>query len=113
MTVRAKLIPVAVVCGMAGTLAAQESEAPDVGLLEFLGSWEEGDDVWIVVDGLLDEGYEVEVDESVFDAEDADVIDESDDAAIADETDETDETVDSGDSNDVEGTDQVAATDAD
>jgi hypothetical protein len=115
MTVHAKLVPFAVMCGMAGTLAAQESEAPDLSLLEFLGSWEEGDDVWIIVDGLLDEGYEVEVDETAVDSEDADV-NEPDEAAFAEvgnEADAADETTDSGESNDVEGTDKVAAIDAD
>jgi hypothetical protein len=115
MSVRAKLIPVAVACGVAGSLAAQESEAPELSLLEFLGSWgEDGDDVWFVVDGLLDEGYEVVVDERVLDAPDAEVV--ADDRLVADQAndaDEADDTVESGESNEVDGTDEVKAADAD
>jgi hypothetical protein len=115
MAVRAKLIPIAVACGVAGSLAAQESEAPELSFLEFLGSWgEEGDDVWFVVDGLLDDGYEVELYERVLDAPDAAV--EADDRVVAlqaNDADEADNTVESGESNEGDGTDEVTAADAD
>jgi hypothetical protein len=47
MSQRAKLIPVVVACSVAGALSAEE--APDLSFLEYLGSWEEGDDEWLVV----------------------------------------------------------------
>lgn len=109
---RAKLIPVAVACGMTGGLAAQESEAPDLSFLEFLGSWEEGDDEWFVVAGLVDDEFGTLADEGVLEAE------EADGPANADETDETDESddeqaVDAGDTDDGERTDEAETTDAD
>jgi hypothetical protein len=113
MAARSKLFPIVVACGMAGTLVAQESEAPALGLLEFLGSWEEGDDEWLIYDGLDQDAYEIDVVENVFEAEDAGV---ADDAAVADEAgdaDGTEDTGDSGESNDVDGTDEVTAADAD
>lgn len=114
MAARAKLIPVAVACGLAGTLAAQESQAPELSLLEFLGSWEEEDDLWLIVDGLLDDGYEIEVDERVLEAEDADGADDADFADEAGDADGAEDTVEAGESDDdVDGTDAVAATDAD
>ena len=112
MAVRTKLIPVVVACGMAGTLVAQESEAPDLGLLEFLGSWEEGDDEWIIFDGLAGDGYEVAVDESLFEAEVVEDVDDEDVEDEAEDADEADDTVVSGESNDVDGKDEVAAIDA-
>jgi len=113
MAARSKLFPVVVACGMAGTLVAQESEAPDLGLLEFLGSWEEGDDEWLIYDGLAEDGYEIGVDESVFEAEVAGNVDETDVADEAEDADGARETGESGESNDVDGTDEVAADDAD
>jgi len=116
MTVRAKLIPVAVACGMAGTLVAQESQAHELSLLEFLGSWEEEDDLWIIVDGLLDDGYEVEVDANVLEDEGTRVADGADDADVAvaaNDADGAEVTDESGESNDVDGRDEVAAADAD
>lgn len=113
MAVRAKLLPVAVACGMTGTLAAQESEAPDLGFLEFLGIWEEGDDEWFITDGLAEDGYAIETDE-------IDIVliaaEEVADAAGADEAgdaDGTDDTVESGESNDVEGPDEAETGNAD
>jgi len=113
MAARAKLIPAVVACGMAGALAAQESEAPELSLLEFLGSWgDEGDDVWFIVDGLLDDGYEVEVDDSVLDPESAGVETDEEDVAV----DAAEVAVDPQDTEGADdtfnGTDEVAAADA-
>jgi hypothetical protein len=82
----AKLMPVAVACGMAGSLPAQESEAPDLSFLEYLGSWEDGDDEWLVVAELAETGS---ADES--DDDEAGAADDADDADDADEADENDE----------------------
>jgi len=49
MSVRAMLVAAAVAAGMAGRLAAQESETPELDFLEYLGSWEAGDEEWLVV----------------------------------------------------------------
>jgi len=41
----------AVLCGLlacGGVLMAQEAEAPDLEFLEYLGSWEESDEDWIL-----------------------------------------------------------------
>jgi hypothetical protein len=113
MAARAKLFPVAVACGMAGALAAQESEAPDLSFLEYLGSWDEGDEEWLMFEGLLDDGYEVEVDESVLQTDDAVAAREREDAAVANDADEAGDPDESGESNDDQGTDEVAAADAD
>ena len=113
MAARSKLLPLVVACGMTGTLVAQESEAPDLGLLEFLGSWEEGDDEWLIFDGLGEDGYEIEVDESVLEAEDAGNADGADIADEARDADVAEDTLESGEGNDVERTDEVAAADAD
>jgi hypothetical protein len=101
MSVCAKLLPVAVACGMAGSLAAQESEAPDLSFLEYLGSWQEGDDEWVVVAELAGEDSEHELD------------DEADDAGPTDKADDTDEQDESDDGHDGDRTDQTNAPDAD
>ena len=54
MSRRAKLIPVVVACGVAGAASAQESDAPDLSFLEYLGSWEDGDAEWLVVAEMAD-----------------------------------------------------------
>jgi hypothetical protein len=36
---------------VAGTAVAQDDE-PDLGFLEYLGSWQEGDDEWLIVADL-------------------------------------------------------------
>jgi len=41
--------------GMAATVGAQDSNTPDLGFLEYLGSWQEGDEEWLVVAGMGDE----------------------------------------------------------
>lgn len=41
----------AVLCGLltcGGAAFAQESEAPDLAFLEYLGSWEESDEDWVL-----------------------------------------------------------------
>ena len=49
-----RLIPVVLALGVCGTAAAQEDEAPDLDFLEYLGSWEDGDEEWVVVAGIED-----------------------------------------------------------
>jgi hypothetical protein len=110
MATRAKLIPLAFACGMAGTLAAQESEAPDLSFLEFLGSWEEEDDEWIIFDGLAGDAYEIETTDVVLVA--AEGADGTENADEARDTDVADDTVESGESSDVDGTDERESADA-
>ena len=58
----------AVLCGLlicGGAVIAQEEEAPDLTFLEYLGSWEESDEVWVLLS--LDEEQEVESDANVSD----------------------------------------------
>jgi len=41
----------AVLCGLltcAGSVMAQDTEAPDLAFLEYLGSWEESDEDWVL-----------------------------------------------------------------
>ena len=54
MARRSRLIPVVVACGVAGTVSAQERDAPDLSFLEYLGSWEDGDAEWLVVAEMAD-----------------------------------------------------------
>lgn len=44
----------AAVAGFSGAVVAQDDE-PDLGFLEYLGSWQEGDDEWLIVAGLEEE----------------------------------------------------------
>jgi hypothetical protein len=41
----------AAAAGVAGAAVAQDGE-PDLGFLEYLGSWQEGDDEWLIVADL-------------------------------------------------------------
>lgn len=41
--------------GVASAAGAQESEAPDVEFLEYLGSWQETDEEWLIVAEWEDE----------------------------------------------------------
>jgi hypothetical protein len=70
---RSRLILLAAVAGFSGTAQAQEDE-PDLSFLEYLGSWQEGDEEWLIVAELEEE------------------LKENDEASAKDEeTDETDE----------------------
>lgn len=93
MAVRMNWVPVVIAYGMTGSLAAQESEAPDLSFLEFLGSWEDGDE-WFVFAGLADDEFAVVTDEDVLAGDDADG---QDDADNSDSAGEADETVEAGD----------------
>lgn len=41
--------------GLGFAAAAQDGDPPDLGFLEYLGSWQEGDEEWLVVAGMGDE----------------------------------------------------------
>lgn len=118
MAVRLQWITVMVACGMTGSLAAQESEAPDLSFLEFLGSWEDGDE-WFVFAGLADDEFGVVTDEDVFEGDGADGADYADNADAADEADEADETIEPGGAGETDerqpgdGTDEAEAADED
>jgi hypothetical protein len=77
MAAQSRLILFAAVAGLAASAAAQEDGAPDLSFLEYLGSWQESDEEWLLIaamEGELetdDEAAETEVD-----GEDADETDE-------------------------------------
>lgn len=56
--VRKRLVLVSVAAAFAGTVNAQDEE-PDLSFLEYLGSWQEGDEEWLVV-AEMDEELEEE-----------------------------------------------------
>jgi len=70
---RSRLVLLAAAAGLACPAAAQEDEL-DLSFLEYLGSWQEGDEEWVLV-AELEEGLE----------------DENEVSASDDEMDETDE----------------------
>ena len=70
---RNRLVLVSVAAAFAGAANAQDEE-PDLSFLEYLGSWQDGDEEWLVV---------AELDEALGEAEEASAKDE--------ETDETDD----------------------
>ena len=41
--------------GLTVTAGAQDGNTPDLGFLEYLGSWQEGDEEWLVVAGMGEE----------------------------------------------------------
>lgn len=45
---------IAAAFGACGIAAAQDEDLPDLGFLEYLGSWQDGDDEWLVVAGIED-----------------------------------------------------------
>jgi len=51
---RSSLVLLATVAGYAGAAVAQDDE-PDLSFLEYLGSWQEGDDEWLIVADLEEE----------------------------------------------------------
>lgn len=51
---RSGLALLAAVAGLAGVAQAQDEE-PDLSFLEYLGSWQEGDEDWLVVAEMGDE----------------------------------------------------------
>jgi hypothetical protein len=115
MAVRMNWVPVVIAYGMTGSLAAQESEAPDLSFLEFLGSWEDGDE-WFVFAGLADDEFAVVTDEDVIVGDGADGAENADDTDAADEADETVEPDDAREPDERqldEGTDEAEATDDD
>jgi hypothetical protein len=70
---RKRLVLVSVAAAFAGTANAQDEE-PDLGFLEYLGSWQEGDEEWLVV-AEMDEELEEE-DESPAKDEETDGTDD-------------------------------------
>lgn len=64
MLVRQKTYwPIALACSLLGygaLVGAEEDEAPDIEFLEYLGSWEESDEDWLIVERAGDARREVE-----------------------------------------------------
>ena len=40
--------------GLCGTVLAADDGSPETDFLEYLGSWEESDEVWLVIDQVTD-----------------------------------------------------------
>ena len=55
---RPGIVLIAVAAWLAGPAGAQE-ETPDLSFLEYLGSWQEGDEEWLLVVGM-DEDIETD-----------------------------------------------------
>jgi hypothetical protein len=51
---RSRLMLLAAVAGFSGAVVAQDDE-PELSFLEYLGSWQEGDDEWLIVADLEEE----------------------------------------------------------
>jgi hypothetical protein len=77
MAAQSRLILLAAAAGLAASAAAQEEGAPDLSFLEYLGSWQESDEEWLLIAAM--EG-ELETDDRVVETEE--------DGEEADETDE-------------------------
>ena len=41
--------------GLCGTVLAADDGSPETDFLEYLGSWEESDEVWLVIDQVADQ----------------------------------------------------------
>ena len=77
MAAQARLILLAAAAGLAASAAAQEDGVPDLSFLEYLGSWQESDEEWLLIAAM--EG-ELETDDEAAETKE--------DGAEADETDE-------------------------
>lgn len=64
------------ITGLAGMVEAQE-EGPDLRFLEYLGSWDEGDEEWLIV-AEIDQGLEADDEGSERADDEKDEADESD-----------------------------------
>ena len=45
--------------GLCGTVLAADDGSPETDFLEYLGSWEESDEVWLVIDQVADQVAEL------------------------------------------------------
>jgi hypothetical protein len=63
-----RLVLFSVAAFIAGGAGAQDEE-PDLSFLEYLGSWQESDEEWLVVAGMEEEGPEAEDEASGTDEE--------------------------------------------
>jgi len=77
MAAQSRLILLAAAAGLAASAAAQEDGVPDLSFLEYLGSWQESDEEWLLIAAM--EG-ELETDQQAVETEE--------DGEEADETDE-------------------------
>ncbi len=50
--------------GLCGTVCAADDGSPETDFLEYLGSWEESDEVWLVIDQVADQVAEWVAEES-------------------------------------------------
>lgn len=80
---RSRLVLLACLASVAGFAEAQDDE-PDLSFLEYLGSWDESDEEWIVVADMEDDELEDELEDELKDEDEASGKDE--------ETDEQEET---------------------
>lgn len=60
---RKTAVPLALACGLLGygtDAIAEDEELPEIEFLEYLGSWEESDEDWLVVDRVGEARRELE-----------------------------------------------------
>ena len=62
-------------CGVAGTVLAADTEEPEMEFLEYLGLWEESDEEWVMIDRQLN----LETDERIDPAPQGEESTENDD----------------------------------
>ena len=83
---RLRLVVLAVAAGFTAVAVAQEDDGPDLSFLEYLGSWEDGDEEWVLAAEL-----ESEIDELSESLKQDDQARDAEDAGEADEAEKTDE----------------------
>lgn len=84
-----RLALLAAMSGLAAAARAQDDD-PDLGFLEYLGSWQESDEEWLIVadmerEELAEAHADSDEDGTSAKAKDADETDDADDADDADE----------------------------
>ena len=52
MSARSNIIPFVLACAVLQTQAIAEEETPDADFLEYLGSWSESDEDWMVISSM-------------------------------------------------------------
>jgi hypothetical protein len=65
--------------GCSGVVAAQETNMPDLEFLEYLGSWEESDEDWVLLTEKTDRHEESDQDDGKDPAPDGETLAELDD----------------------------------
>jgi hypothetical protein len=69
MSAQSRLMLLVAATGVAANALAQDDAAPDLSFLEYLGSWQESDEEWLLIAAMEGE-IEAEDDSAVTDEED-------------------------------------------